>query len=97
MSEIVDLKAVDRGAKAQALLDSEMFNEAFSTVRELLLKRLEAWSFEDPVGAEKTRFMLKLLRDVRANIEQAAKDGKFSALRLEHERRSLTPAEWSGR
>lgn len=93
---IVDLKAIERGAKAEALLGSEMFKEAFANVRELLLQRLEMWSFEDPTGAEKTRMMLKLLRDVRANIEQAAKDGKFSALRLEHERRSMSPAEWSG-
>lgn len=98
MSEsVIDLKAVDRGAKAQALIDSELFNEAFATVRELLLKRLEEWSFEDPQGAEKTRLMLKLLRDVRANIEQAVRDGKYSALRLEHERRSLSPKEWAGR
>lgn len=92
----IDLKAMDRGAKAEALLNSEVFKEAFANVRELLLKRLEDWSFEDPAGAEKTRLMLKLLRDVRANIEQAAKDGKFSSLRLDHERRTLSPAEWAG-
>lgn len=95
--QAVDLKAMDRGAKAEALLNSDMFKEAFATVRELLLKRLEEWSFEDPQGAEKTRLMLKLLRDVRANIEQAAKDGKFSSLRLDHERRMMSPAEWAGK
>lgn len=94
---VKDRQAMDRGAKARSLLDNELFNESFTMVRELLLKRLEEWSFEDPQGAEKTRLMLKLLRDVRANIEQAVKDGKFSQLRLDHERRNMSPAEWSGR
>ncbi len=92
-----DLKAVDRAAKAQALLDNPMFDESFALVRTALLERLENWSLQDPNGAEKLRMMLKLLRDVRANIEQALRDGKVSAFRLDEERRSLTPKEWAGR
>lgn len=95
-TETNDLKAVDRGAKAEALIKSEMFNEGFALVRTALLERLENWSIQDTDGAEKLRMMLKLLRDVRANVEQAVRDGKVSAFRLDEERRKLSPAEWSG-
>lgn len=90
-------KALDRGVRAEALLKDEMFNDAFARTREAILERLENWSLGDPQGAEKLRMMLKLLRDVRANIEQAVRDGKVSSFRLDEERRALTPAEWSGR
>ena len=92
-----DLKAVDRASKAKALLDNPMFDESFAMVRAALLERLEHWSLQDTSGAEKLRMMLKLLRDVRANIEQAVRDGKVSSFRLDEERRALTPKEWAGR
>lgn len=97
MSESSDLKAVDRASKAKAMLDNPMFNESFAMVREALLERLESWSLEDTKGAEQLRMMLKLLRDVRANVEQAVRNGKVSAFRLDEERRNLSPAEWTGR
>lgn len=92
-----DIKAMGRAAKADALLKNEMFNEGFVLVRSALLERLENWSIQDTDGAEKLRLMLKLLRDVRANVEQAVRDGKVSAFRLDEERRTLSPREWTGR
>jgi hypothetical protein len=92
-----DQAAVDRAARADALLKNEMFNDAFACVREAILERIENWSLQDTNGAEQLRMMLKLLRDVRANIEQAVRDGKVSSFRLDEERRKLSPAEWSGR
>jgi hypothetical protein len=92
-----DLKALDRSGKAKALLDNPMFDESFALVRSALLERLENWSLSDTSGAEKLRMMLKLLRDVRANVEQAVRDGKVSQFRLDEERRTLTPKEWAGR
>ena len=92
-----DLKALDRSSKAKSLLDNPMFDESFALVRAALLERLENWSLSDTSGAEKLRMMLKLLRDVRANVEQAVRDGKVSQFRLDEERRTLTPKEWAGR
>lgn len=92
-----DQAMADRGAKAKALFDNPMFDEGFAMVRLALLERIENWSLQDPEGAERLRMMLKLLRDVRANVEQAIRDGKVSAFRLDEERRMLTPKEWAGR
>jgi len=97
VTEINDFKAVDRASKAKALLDNPMFDESFALVRSALLERIENWSLQDAAGAEKLRMMLKLLRDVRANVEQAVRDGKVSSFRLDEERRNLSPSEWSGR
>lgn len=97
MSELDELRARDRGAKADALLKNDMFNEGFAMVRSAILERLESWPLNDSHGAEQLRMMLKLLRDVRANFEQAVKDGKVAAFRLDEERRNLSPAEFMGR
>lgn len=97
MSELDELRVRDRGAKADALLKNDMFNEGFALVRSAILERLEHWPLTDSGGAEQLRMMLKLLRDVRANFEQAVKDGKVAAFRLDEERRNLSPAEFMGR
>lgn len=91
-----DQAKLDRGARAEALLRNELFNEAFSSVREHYLKKLEDWPLSDSDGAQQLRMMLQLLRDVRATIDSAVRDGKVAALRIEDERRALSPAEWSG-
>ena len=87
---------IDRGARAEKLINDETLNEAFELVRQHYLKTLENWALSDDEGAKKLRMMLQLVRDVRANLEQALRNGKVAAFRLE-ERRKLSPAEWSGK
>jgi hypothetical protein len=45
-------------------------------------------------GAHELKLMLKLLSDVRANLEQAVMDGKLAAAELKTQRRELSPAEF---
>lgn len=87
----------NRGIKADALLKNDLFNEAFDMTRLAILNGIESLPTENSDEAEKLRLMLKLLRVVRAKIEQAARDGKVAAFRLEEQRNQLSPAEWSGR
>ena len=86
-----------RGVKAEALLKDPLFNEAFELVRKAVLDGIENLPIEQAVEAEQLRLSLKLLRAVRAQVEQAARDGKVAAFRLNEERRkAMSPSEWMG-
>jgi hypothetical protein len=86
---------VDRGIAADRLLKDPMLNEAFALVRSAILEKWEATPLRDKEGAHELKLMLKLLGDVRANLEQALADGKLAAEELKQQaRRELTPAEF---
>lgn len=74
---------MDRAQRAQAVMDNPAFKDAFAGVREAIIARIEQCPMRDTEGAERLRIMLKLLNDVRANLEQALADGKVAGLRLQ--------------
>jgi hypothetical protein len=63
-------------------------------VRQRLLDTIESAPIRDVDAMRESQLMLKLLRGVRVNLEQAMKDGKVIIQRLEEKRR-LTPVEFS--
>lgn len=69
----------------QLLLQNTDLGGAFESVRQALLRKIEECPVRDTEGAEKARLMLKLLRDVRSNLDLAIQDGKVEKLRLEDE------------
>jgi len=77
---------IERGHRAQSLLDDETLNRAFADVREAILQQIEACPLRDNDGAEKLRLMLKLLRDLRANLETAVSNGKIEEIELKNSR-----------
>lgn len=83
-----------RGAKAKQLLDDPLFNEAFELVGKAIHEKWEHAPLSDKDGAHELKLMLKLLADVRANIELALSDGQMAADKLKHLKRDQTPAEW---
>lgn len=87
---------IDRGAKAEKLLADSMLIEAFDLVAKAIHERWESCPMRDREGAHELKLQLKLLSDVRANLEQAVADGKLAAAELKQQaRRELSPAEYS--
>lgn len=82
---------IQRGTKADALLTDPDLSAAFDSVRQAILDKIEQAPLRDADGVHQLRLMLKLLRDVRANLETAVRDGKMAAhkLKIEQERGSL--------
>ena len=91
-----DLRAdLERGVKAEKLLNDSMLAEAFDLVRQAIHEKWEGSPMRDRDGAHELKLMLKLLGDVRANLEQAVTDGKLAAAELKQQaRRELSPAEF---
>lgn len=83
--------AISRGIRAEALLKDADLTKAFEDLRQSILSALENHPIDDDKGAEKLRISLKLLRGVRANLENALRDGKVAAFRLEQEERRKQP------
>jgi hypothetical protein len=84
---MTDLAAdIDRGAKAHRLLSDPMLTEAFTLVAQAIHEAWETAPVRDTEGQHLLKLQLKLLGDVRANLEQAVTDGKLAS--IEYERRN---------
>ena len=72
---------IDRAQKAQKLLDDPVLGEAFAAVRHAIFDQIEQTPIRDRDALHEWRLMLKLLRDVRANLDEAIRNGKLVAFR----------------
>jgi hypothetical protein len=79
---------LDRASRAKALLDNPTLQEAFALVAQAIHEAWEAAPVRDTEGQQILKLQLKLLSDVRANLERAIADGKVAAHELEHRRKS---------
>jgi hypothetical protein len=68
---------IDRAVKAKAILDNPMYAQSFDMVRLSILNLIEKCPISDTESAENLRKCLKLLRDVRANLDAALNSGKI--------------------
>jgi hypothetical protein len=84
---MTDAEMVRRGERAKRLLEDEMLVGAFDAVHGAIVRKWEETPLRDRDGAHELRLMLKLLKDVRVNLETAVRDGKLSALHIEQEKR----------
>lgn len=84
-----DQEQLDRATKAKALLEDPELASAFADVRQAIFSAIEGCPLRDQEGLHEYRLMLKLLNDVRANLEQRVRDGKIVAFRLKEEKPSF--------
>ena len=87
-------QAITRGAHAKRLLEDQMLTEAFENVEKAIHEKWASAPLSDRDGQHELLLMLKLMRDVRANLEQAVADGNFAADKLKHLQRDLTPSQF---
>lgn len=82
-----DIELMDRAVKAEAVLSSAVYQDSYENVRNAIIALIERTPLSDSQTAEDLRRCLKLLRDVRANLELAMKQGKLASFKLEEEKR----------
>jgi hypothetical protein len=82
------------GNRAQRLLEDPALVKAFDDVRGAILERWESAPLRDTEGHHELKLMLRLLSDVRGNLELAIQNGKIAAAELRTLNRAPTPAEW---
>lgn len=87
MSEkLTEGQILDRANKAKQILESPMYVEGFEMVKKAIITRIEECPLADTSVAEDLRKCLRLLRDVRANLDLAMKQGKLVSFKIEQER-----------
>lgn len=78
---MTDQDVIDRAHKAERLLNDPLLADAFEGVRKAIFTQIENNPIGDREALHEWRIMLKLLRDVKANLESAIRDGKVIAAR----------------
>lgn len=83
---------IDRGSRVERLLKDPEFDAAFQNTRQAIFEKIEQTPIRDVEGLTQLRLCLKLLGDVRANLEHAVRDGKVAAYNIEQAKkhRSIT-------
>lgn len=72
-----------RAEHAARLLEDEILQDAFIQVKAALLEKFENSPIRDIEGQHELRVMLKLLADVKGNIEQVIARGTLEKSRME--------------
>jgi len=75
-----DILASARGAKM--LLENDEMKKAFAAVRENILRRIEDAPIRDREGVHELKLMLKVLGDVKANLQSVLDAGKVIESRI---------------
>ena len=76
---------LERGFKAQQLLDNEIYQESIQTVRDAIIAQWSESPIRDHEGQHELRLMLKLLNDLTANIKTVADTGKLAQIQVERD------------
>lgn len=76
---------IARGTKAQALLADPLLNECLSGMRIAILQKIESAPIAADAEVHELRIMLKLLRDLKGNMNIFISDGKLAEAQLEED------------
>ena len=80
-------KESELGARAEALLRDETYQNAVRSVREGIHLKWANSPVADVEGQHELRLMLKLLDDIESNIFEVVRTGKLAAAQIEQEKK----------
>jgi hypothetical protein len=80
-----DAKIIERSVEAKAVLESAIYQEAWTLTREAIIAKIEATPLSDKEVAEDLRRCLLLIKSVRGNLEAIMKAGRLAEFRLVQE------------
>jgi hypothetical protein len=88
MTEYVGEKGkIDRAQRVDKLLKDPEFIQAFESTKQAIFEKIEQTPIRDIEGLTNLRLCLKLLGDVRANLENVLNDGKIAEFNIEQEKK----------
>lgn len=73
---MTDAQILRKADQAKSILENEAMRDAFAGVRAALLDKFEQCPIRDKEGQHEIKLMLKLLGDVRANLQSMIDSGK---------------------
>jgi len=88
---------VDRGVRAERILNDPLVVDAFNVVAATLHAAWEAAPIRDREGQHELKLMLKLLSDLKGYFDLAISDGQLAAEEIrsrEQSKHAYSPAQW---
>lgn len=79
---------LERASKAKLVIDNPEFQRAFDQVTQAIHEAWERCPIRDVEGQHSLKLQLKLLGDVRANLERVIADGSMAAIELDTRRKN---------
>jgi hypothetical protein len=77
---------IQRAQNVDRILKDEEFKAAFENTRQAIFLKIEQTPIRDTDGLAQLRLCLKLLSDVRANLERILNDGKVAEFNIKQEK-----------
>jgi hypothetical protein len=74
--------AIERGARARALLENELFRDAFKTLEDDYTAAWKTWPAADTAGRERLWQAVNVLGKVRDHLARVVADGKLAQREL---------------
>ncbi len=78
---------IERASRVERILKDDEFIAAFDNTRQAIFLKIEQTPIRDTEGLTQLRLCLKLLSDVRANLEQVLNDGKVAEFNVAQEKK----------
>lgn len=78
-------REIDRGARAQVILNDELFKESMEIVEKAIVDRWRESPIGDKDGQHELRLMLKAFNDFRKNLEEVMNTGNLANLQRRQE------------
>jgi hypothetical protein len=82
VADVTDAQVLARAQEARRLMEDKTLVMAFAGVRHALLEKFEQCPIRDIEGQHEIKLMLKLLGDVRANLQSMLDSGKVVESRI---------------
>lgn len=82
-----DQAKIERSQRVAKILKDPEFIAAFDNTKAAIFARIEETPIRDTDGLMQLRLCLKLLSDVRANMEHVLNDGKVAEFNIEQQKK----------
>ena len=80
------LAEVSRARQAQEVANNPLFKEAFSSLRDSLLREWESSPARDTEGRERLWLAVNLLGKVQAHLSETMRTGQMASMQLQEQR-----------
>ena len=82
-----DKEKIGRAERVEKLLRDPELIAAFDNTKQAIFQKIEQTPIRDTEGLLHLRLCLKLLGDVRANLDAVVNDGKMAEFKIEQEKK----------
>jgi hypothetical protein len=84
---------ISKGGRAREVLESEVYLEAFETIKQEIMTTWSQSPSRDSEGREKLFLMLGMLNKVQSTLQTVMETGKIAQINLNHQRTLIERAK----